>query len=260
MKKAILAVLVFIIMQVVVPIVATYILGVIGISNDAEDQVSGNIMNPYVLSVMLLAIYALTIGALYSWKLLLPATGLTRHKPLVPLAVVIMLLVLVPLSYFEEILNLPDALSANMGGLMHNALGIFCVAIAGPVVEEYVFRRAVLGSLLEANYGKVAAVVISAVAFALIHFNPAQMPAAFIIGCLFGWLYIRTGSIIPSTVCHIVNNSLCVVTALSLPADSTLSKLLGGTAPTVITAVLCLGIALLLIRIYNSKTAPNTEK
>jgi membrane protease YdiL (CAAX protease family) len=49
------------------------------------------------------------------------------------------------------------------------------------------------------------------VLFALIHFNPAQMPHAFIIGLLLGWMYYRTGSILPGVVFHWVNNSVAYV-------------------------------------------------
>lgn len=254
MKKAILVVLTFVIMQVVVPIVATYILGAFGMSTDNVDAVSGEIMNPYVLGIMLLVVYGLTIAALYGWKLLLPNAGLQKHKPYVAIAIAILLLALVPMSFIEEMLNLSDTIGNRMDGLIRNPLGLFCLAIAGPVTEELVFRRAVLGSLLEAKIDTRIAVAASAVIFALIHFNPAQMPAAFVIGCLFGWMYVRTGSIVPSTVCHVVNNSLAVAAAVALPSK-TLSSMVGGVGPSIALAAACTVAAVLLIRIYNKKTA-----
>ena len=51
-------------------------------------------------------------------------------------------------------------------------------------------------------------ICISAALFALIHMNPAQMPHAFMIGLLLGWMYYRTDSIIPGVVYHWVNNSV----------------------------------------------------
>lgn len=254
MKKAILVVLTFLIMQAVVPIVGTYILGAFGMSTDSVDTVSGEIMNPYILGIMLLAAYGLTIAALYAWRLLLPNTGLQRRKPYVAIAIAILLLTLVPLSLIEELLNLSDTVGNRMEGLMRNPLGIFCLAIVGPITEELVFRRALLGSLLEAKIDARIAVAVSAAVFALIHLNPAQMPAAFVVGCLFGWMYVRTGSIVPSTVCHVVNNSLAVATALTLPAK-TLSSILGGIGPTIVVAAVCIVAMVVLVRIYNKKTA-----
>lgn len=254
MKKAILVVLTFIIMQVVIPIVGTYILGAFGMNTGSEGSVAEEIMNPWALGIMLLAVYGLTLAALYGWKLLLPDAGLQRRGPCVGIAIAILLLALVPLSLVEELLNLSDTIGGRMDGLMRNPVGIFCLAIAGPVTEELVFRRAMLGSLLEAKIDTRIAVAVSAAVFALIHFNPAQMPAAFVIGCLFGWMYVRTGSIVASAACHVVNNSLAVVAAVALPSE-TLSSMLGGTGPAAAVAVACTALAAILVRIYNKKTA-----
>ena len=47
--------------------------------------------------------------------------------------------------------------------------------------------------------------------FALIHVNPAQMPHAFVVGLLLGWLYYRTDSVVPGIVYHWINNSIAYV-------------------------------------------------
>jgi membrane protease YdiL (CAAX protease family) len=43
------------------------------------------------------------------------------------------------------------------------------------------------------------------------HFNPAQMPHAFLIGLLLGWMYWRTGSILPGVAYHWANNTVAYV-------------------------------------------------
>ncbi len=253
-KNAILVLITFIIMQIVVPLLTTYLLGAHGISTNTTADVSDQLKNPYVLAVMMFAIYLLTIAALYGWKLLFPNTGLVRGKSRLYLAIPILLLLLVPLSFIEEQLNLPDNLNETLKPLMDNWLGVLCVAIIGPITEELVFRRAILGSLLENKMKPIAAILFSAILFALIHFNLAQMPAAIIIGFVFGWLYVRTGSIVPSIVCHIINNSLCVVLAKSVPGDTTLSLLLGNTLIAAIVSIVCAAAAGWLIYIFNKKT------
>jgi len=55
------------------------------------------------------------------------------------------------------------------------------------------------------------AIAFSAFFFALIHANPAQMPHAFLIGLLLGWLYYRTDSVVPGVVYHWVNNTVAYV-------------------------------------------------
>ena len=161
MKKAILVVLVFIIMQVVVPIVATYLFGAYDMSFGKTGKVAEQISNPYVLSGMMLVSYVLIVAALYGWRLLSPSAGLVRRNRLLPLAVVIMVLAIVPMSYVEELLDLNDATGGSVKMLMYNPLGVFCITIIGPVVEELVFRRAFLGSLLEKNIKPVIAVPTS---------------------------------------------------------------------------------------------------
>ena len=52
------------------------------------------------------------------------------------------------------------------------------------------------------------AIVISALIFGIVHFNLAQGLHAFLIGLLLGWLYSRTGSILPGFVFHWVNNTV----------------------------------------------------
>ncbi len=85
------------------------------------------------------------------------------------------------------------------------AASIFVYLIVGPIVEEIVFRGIVLGGLVELTNG-VVAVVVSALIFAEMHAfgGVAQMTAAFTVGLLFGWLYLRTRSIVPSAVAHII--------------------------------------------------------
>ena len=55
--------------------------------------------------------------------------------------------------------------------------------------------------------------VTSALAFAVIHWEPAQSSVALPIGVLLGWLRWRSNSLVPSLIAHAVNNSAFVVVA-----------------------------------------------
>ena len=70
------------------------------------------------------------------------------------------------------------------------------------------FRGAILRALLQGTSRHWVAIVMSALLFALIHMNPAQMPHAFCLGLLLGWMYYRTRSIIPGIMVHWVNNTV----------------------------------------------------
>lgn len=255
MKKAVLVFILFIVVQIVVPIVGGIVYAMFFTGKIDQAAISGNITSPWGLSIMMLVIYAVLAGALYGFKFLSPDDHLQRHSLQLPLVVLALLFLLVPMSLAEEKAELPDLVESQLEGVIHNPLGIVCVALLGPIVEELTFRRAILGSLLEKGHSAVAAVIVSALAFSIVHFNPAQMPSAFVIGCFFGWMYVRTGSIIPSIVCHVLNNTLSVVLMFTPLKDSSFTDLTGGLTNAIIISVLCLAIAIELIRIVNKHTA-----
>ena len=111
----------------------------------------------------------------------------------------------------EQIPTLPNWVESEFEMILANRWGYLVIGLLAPFAEEIVFRGAILKSLLQSRLSVGAAVTLSAVLFALIHFNPAQMPHAFLIGLLLGWMYQRTGSILPSVAFHWVNNSVAYV-------------------------------------------------
>ena len=94
---------------------------------------------------------------------------------------------------------------------MRDRWGYVAVGLLAPFAEELVFRGAILRALLRWTPQHWVAIAISAFLFALIHANPAQMPHAFVIGLLLGWLYYRTDSIVPGIVYHWINNSIAYI-------------------------------------------------
>jgi membrane protease YdiL (CAAX protease family) len=122
--------------------------------------------------------------------------------------------------------------------ILRNRWGYFAVGLLAPISEELVFRGAILRALLRWTSRHWVAIAISAVLFALIHANPAQMPHAFLIGLLLGWLYYRTDSIVPGIVYHWVNNSVAYVIYNLYPDPSLKLIDLFGSQRTVAAAVL----------------------
>lgn len=111
----------------------------------------------------------------------------------------------------ENMPELPNFMTEEFDMILKNRWGYLAVGLLAPVAEELVFRGAVLRSLLRWNANHWLCIGLSALAFALVHGNPAQMPHAFIIGLLLGWLYYRTGSIIPGVAYHWMNNSIAYI-------------------------------------------------
>lgn len=77
------------------------------------------------------------------------------------------------------------------------------VAFLGPVAEELLCRGLLLRMLRP--WGKQAAIVVSAIAFGLLHGNIIQIPFAFLVGLVLGYVTVEY-SIIWAMVLHIINN------------------------------------------------------
>jgi membrane protease YdiL (CAAX protease family) len=114
-----------------------------------------------------------------------------------------------------------------------------------PLGEELVFRGAILRRLLDSCLPLWGAIALSALLFMLIHMNPAQMPHAFLIGLLLGWMYWRTGSILPGVAFHWANNSAAYVIYNIYPdSDMKLVDIFKGSEQHVLLAV---GFSLLIL-------------
>lgn len=137
---------------------------------------------------------------------------------------------IIPSEVFLELVPLPDLGSEILHDVMDNSWGYWAICIFAPLVEEVVFRGAILRALLDTSMSRWLAIVISSVIFALAHGNPVQMPHAFCIGLLLGWMYERTMSIIPGIMLHWVNNTVVFVFYKIFPQSSEMRfiDLLGG--------------------------------
>lgn len=146
----------------------------------------------------------------------------------------------------EQMPTLPNVLEQEFDGILTNRWGYLAVGILAPIGEEMVFRGAILRALLNrtaasatnAQPSPVMPIFISALLFALIHMNPAQMPHAFLIGLLLGWIYWRTGSILPTILFHWVNNTTAYVVYNLFPQSQDMELIdLFGSERTVILSV-----------------------
>lgn len=79
------------------------------------------------------------------------------------------------------------------------------LVITGPILEELLFRGLILSGSLK-HTTAVRAILFSTLLFAFSHLVPSQMAAAIVIGSAIGWLYYKTGSIIPAILIHVVFN------------------------------------------------------
>ncbi len=88
-------------------------------------------------------------------------------------------------------------------------LNIVTVGILPGVLEELLFRGVVLQGLRPAGDG--VALVFSSLMFGMMHGTLYQIPFAFILGLVFGYIVLKTGNILWTMLLHAVNNTLSVL-------------------------------------------------
>ena len=86
------------------------------------------------------------------------------------------------------------------------------VVLIGPLVEELLFRGALL-SVLRTRLGDGWAIAVSAIVFGAVHLPDLgwlwyAVPNLVLIGVFCAWLRVRSGSIWPGFVAHAANNAL----------------------------------------------------
>jgi len=98
----------------------------------------------------------------------------------------------------------------------HLDAGLLLLAVLAPLVEELVFRGLLYG-WIAGRWGSLPAWIVSSLAFAAAHIEPAHVILVLPLGLLFGWLRRRTDSLLPSLFAHIANNAFALVAAVYLP-------------------------------------------
>jgi membrane protease YdiL (CAAX protease family) len=104
-------------------------------------------------------------------------------------------------------------LSSTAGDVGMNQTGLVLVVFVllamfgAPIVEEIAFRGLLFGALAKANINEHLVVFLTALVFALFHFEPKRFLILFAIGMILGEVRRRTGSTSAAIVAHIVNNT-----------------------------------------------------
>jgi hypothetical protein len=92
------------------------------------------------------------------------------------------------------------------------------IAVGAPIAEELAFRGLFFAALRKHGVGPVLSVVITAVAFALFHLEPARIGVLLSIGLVLGIVRWRTGSLGAAMIAHgVVNAPAAVFLILGLP-------------------------------------------
>ncbi len=106
------------------------------------------------------------------------------------------------------------------------ALIVSGVVLAAPLCEEFVFRGVLQRGLMPPALSSRGAVILAAAIFSAFHLDPIGFAARFELGLIFGYLFLRTGSIWPGMLAHAANNLISTLLYFGLrgaqPPDDTL--------------------------------------
>ena len=206
-------------------------------------------------TIIALAIFTLVSVALFlkmKWAEVSRNYIMTRPWFTLFWSVIAALGAIIPSAYMQELMpEWPDAIqrmieqsAQQMMGIMNTPGGYAVICLLAPIGEELVFRGAVLHKLLEWKpERRWLMITFSAVLFAVAHMNPAQIIHPLLIGLLLGWMYERTGSIIPGVAYHWANNTAAFLLArLYQNPDITVTQIMGSQS----RALMAVGFSLLI--------------
>jgi uncharacterized protein len=173
--------------------------------------VFGSLFYLLVLAVILL------IAAGIKWREAFALRRPTSWRLAAGLAVGLLISLLIVASLLEPLLGAGEEQGLDPTGWDSDrapafVLNAFVTAVLGPIVEELLFRG--IGFYLLAQFGQVAAVVVTAIAFALTHGILVGLPIFFIIGVGLGFMRSRTGSIYPPILLHAGFNTIALIGGL----------------------------------------------
>jgi membrane protease YdiL (CAAX protease family) len=143
-------------------------------------------------------------------------TTVLRFAPFPPLLVAPLVLLTLGSSIvlseidnlLRTILPIPQLFSEALLDLHQEGWGnLVALIVVAPLTEELLFRGLILRGLI-AERGEWAAVLYSSLFFGLLHLNPWQLPSAFVLGIVLGWLFIRSRSLLPCILLHALFNFL----------------------------------------------------
>ena len=131
------------------------------------------------------------------------------------------------------------------------------IVIAGPILEELIFRGIVLDGFLK-RYSPLKSILVSSALFGIFHLNPWQFITAMVLGSFIGWVYYRTRSLGLAIAIHLLNNltafvagSLNKITPENI--DDSIIDFYGGVIPFISVTMIALIVIAYGIYLLNEK-------
>ncbi len=113
---------------------------------------------------------------------------------------------------FEDIESANKLLELMLGSNFF--VRVLIVGILAPIFEELIFRKVLIDHVSVNGY--LPAILVSGIMFGLFHGNFSQAGFATLIGCLFAFIYVKTGKVIYTIILHMIMNCGTSIVTLGL--------------------------------------------
>jgi membrane protease YdiL (CAAX protease family) len=100
-----------------------------------------------------------------------------------------------------------EGLRGQAGGLW---IALIAIAGVGPLLEEWIFRGALL-ELLLVVFGRSTAAIVTALLFAFVHLSPPTIVHHGLLGYVCARVRMGSGSLWPAIACHAAYNAVVVL-------------------------------------------------
>ncbi len=111
--------------------------------------------------------------------------------------------------------------SEQMEAISDNTFLVFLlVSFFAPIIEEVIFRGIIQKGMINNGVKPRNAILVSALIFGIVHFNPWQFIGAFLLGIVLGVVYFKTKSLLMSIFLHFFNNTIAAIMMKFCDTDS----------------------------------------
>ena len=166
----------------------------------------------------------------------------------IPVVILLELAVIILISSLPEGMEMPEWFSSALEQMYGTNIvfNLLTMSVLAPLLEEFLFRGVILTGLMR-RMDTWWAILWSSVLFGIAHLNPWQALPAFVMGCLFGWIYVRTRSYWTVVAMHSLNNTLTIMVAAffgpEVVSDETMQSMFGPQVTYIMLAVSALVLA-----------------
>jgi membrane protease YdiL (CAAX protease family) len=147
--------------------------------------------------------------------LLFPSSFDRHARKMLAIAAAVQFLALGAVFYLLEKTGIPfERITDEMRRHDYSLWQLLALYSLAPAVFEEIAFRGVMFDRLRRVLGEREGWLVQAAFFSILHLSPVIFPTHFAMGLIFGWLRMRTGSLLPGMILHAAWNAVNIILEL----------------------------------------------